>query len=188
MNSKTKIIIGVIVLVLTISGAYFAYNELSKNYTHNNVQNADETKETPKKEVVVAPDFTVIDTDGNKVKLSDFFGKPIVLNFWASWCPPCKSEMPEFNKVYAEVKDEVLFFMVDMVDGQRETTTKGKQFIKDSGYSFPVYFDETEEAAYTYGISSIPTTLFIDKDGIVASGYKGAINEKTLRAGIENIK
>ncbi len=188
MNNKIKFAIGVIVFALLIGGAYTAYNELSKNRSSNKVQLSEETKETPKKEAALAPDFTVTDKNGNKVRLSDFFGKPIVLNFWASWCPPCKAEMPEFNKVYNEVKDDVLFIMVDMVDGQRETTAKGKKFISDSGYAFPVYFDETQQAAYTYRISSIPTTLFIDRAGNVVTGHQGAIDEKTLREGIEKIK
>lgn len=186
MNNKLKLIIGGLVLVLIIGGAYFAYNELSKDYSKDKAQILDKTKQ--KKEANTAPDFTVTDKNGNKVKLSDFFGKPIVLNFWASWCPPCRKEMPEFNKVYAQVKDDVLFLMVDMVDGQRETIARGKKFIENSGYSFPIYFDETQEAAYTYGISSIPTTLFIDKNGNISNSYQGAIDEKTLRAEIDKIK
>lgn len=132
----------------------------------------------------LAPDFTVLDEDGAEVKLSDFLGTPVVLNFWASWCPPCKSEMPEFDKVFQELRDDVAFIMVDLADGQRETVESGKQHVSAQGYSFPVYFDVYGEAAYNYGISSIPTTVFIDKDGYVVTGAIGAINEQTLRTGI----
>lgn len=215
MNNKVKTILGILAFVVLIGGAYLAYNSLSEKYKpntelqlseqSNNTQAAQSTgqvsgseqtqstaqapsTESGEPEKMKAPDFTVIDNEGNEVKLSSLFGKPIVLNFWASWCPPCKSEMPHFNKVYADVKDDVVFMMVDMVDGQRETLEKGKQYIKDQDFSFPVYFDVDQEAASTYGISSIPTTLFIDKDGYVVTGAEGAIDEATLLKGIGYIK
>ena len=153
----------------------------------------DQTADTPEAQKdaeddrLRAPDFTVLDTEGNEVKLSELFGKPIVINFWASWCPPCKSEMPEFDKVYAELGEDVTFMMVDLVDGRRETIESGAAYIAEQGYSFPVYFDAMGEASYGYGIQAIPTTLFIDKDGFVVTGAQGAIDEQTLRRGIEYI-
>jgi len=125
---------------------------------------------------------------GKPVKLSDFAGKPVVLNFWASWCPPCKSEMPHFNTVYQDQKDEVVFLMIDQTDGQRETKAKGLQYVADQGFDFPIYFDTELEASTAYGISSIPTTLFINPAGKIVNGYRGAIDEATLRSGIESIK
>ncbi len=135
---------------------------------------------------IPAPDFTVTDNSGNQVKLSQLFGKPIVLNFWASWCPPCKSEMPEFNKVYEELGNDINFMMVDIIDG-RETVESGKKYVEDNSFTFPVYFDTTQEAATLYGIISIPSTLFIDVDGNVVAGARGAIDEATLRKGIDLI-
>jgi peroxiredoxin len=77
---------------------------------------------------------------------------------------------------------------VDLVDGQRETKETGAQYIEEQGFSFPVYFDVEQEAASAYGILSIPTTLFIDKDGYIVTGVQGAIDAKTLRKGIDLIK
>lgn len=137
---------------------------------------------------VLAPDFTVIDADGNPVQLSELRGAPVVVNFWASWCPPCKSEMPGFENVWAEMGDEVRFMMIDMVDGQRETVELGAAYIAESGYSFPVYFDDGQQAAITYGITSIPTTLFIDREGDIVTMAQGAIPEKSLLEGIDLIR
>lgn len=191
MNSKTKAILGIVVLALFIVMAVFAYNVLSERVKPKTAidiaENQTDIPET-ENEPVAAPDFTAYDNEGNEVKLSDYIGKPIVLNFWASWCPPCKSEMPHFNKVYDEVKDDVLFLMVDMVDGQQETEAKGKKYIADNGFTFPVLFDNDQDAAYTYGIRSIPTSIFIDKEGNVAAGVEGAIDEETLLKGIDLIK
>lgn len=164
--------------------------EQSSQETQNSQkeQSSQETNTQEQDDRIKAPDFTVLDSEGKQVKLSDLFGKPIVLNFWASWCPPCKSEMTHFNKVYADVKEDVIFMMVDLVDGQRETVDKGKEYIKGEKFTFPVYFDTNQEAAIAYQIQSIPTTFFIDKDGYIVSGSQGAIDEETLLAGIEYIK
>jgi thiol-disulfide isomerase/thioredoxin len=137
---------------------------------------------------IAAPDFTVFTADGDEVRLSDFRGTPVVLNFWASWCGPCRSEMPEFNKVSQEYsEDQLMFLMVDLVDGDWETVESGKSFIEENNYTFRVVYDTRQDAADKYGIRSIPTTYFIDAEGNVVTGAVGAIDEKTLRRGIEMI-
>ena len=186
MNNKSKTLFGVVVFIAFLVIAYFAYAALSDGYNQNKALPEKSSSQDNVKQA--APDFTVFDTQGNQVKLSDFFGKPIVLNFWASWCPPCKGEMPHFDEVYADEKGNVVFMMVDMVDGQRETQKKGEQYVKDQGYDLPIYFDNQQQAAATYGISSIPTTVFIDKDGNIVTGYQGAIDKETLLDGIKLMK
>ena len=191
MNTKMKTAFGIVIFVVILGIAYFSYTALSSHYKPDQEGLPSGSSSSQQSTKTPAPDFTVFDAQGNKVKLSDFKGKPVVLNFWASWCPPCKGEMPHFNKQYADGKDDIVFMMVDLVDGQRETQEKGKQYVKDQGYSLPVYFDNVDnkqQAAETYGISSIPTTLFIDSDGNIVKAYQGAIDEDTLIAGMNSIK
>lgn len=193
MNSKTKTLIALLAFAAFIVLAAIAYNILSKKEPAPSNLNVVESQgsieeassgSSSEEEKTLAPDFTVLDIDGNEIKLSSLFGKPIVLNFWASWCPPCKAEMPEFDKVYAELSEDITFVMVDMVDGQRETLEKGKKHIADKAFKFPVYFDTKQDAAMNYGISSLPTTFFIDKEGYLTVAAEGQIDEKTLREGI----
>ena len=138
-------------------------------------------------ELSTAPDFTVYDIDGNEVKLSDYFGKPIVLNFWASWCGPCKSEMPEFNEMYSELDGEVIFLMVNMTDGSRETVESASEYVSEEGFSFPVMYDTAQDAAYTYAVYSLPTTYFLDEEGYLIARAVGAIDKDTLQQGIDMI-
>lgn len=219
-------------LVVVLAGAMIAYNVLAPGFEKNgnagdSVPAAVDTDENGNAyadgstdadadsagngDATAAPDFTVYDADGNKVALSDFKGEPVVVNFWASWCPPCKAELPDFEAAYQEVgikeaadadsaedgtadgadsdsAEAVRFLMVNLTDGQRETLDTAGKFIADEGYTFPVYFDTDLDAAYTYGINSIPMTLFIDADGNVQDYAIGMIDEQTLRSGIEKIR
>ena len=135
--------------------------------------------------VTLKYDFTVVDGNGKSVKLSDYVGKPIVLNFWASWCGPCKSEMPEFQQVFAEMGEQVQFLMVNATVS--DTMADAKSFINQYGYTFPVVFDTRGEALYTYGVDAFPTTFFLDKTGTVAGYAVGAISKDTLLKGIDMI-
>lgn len=194
MKKNIKILVAIIGFAVFLLIVSLIYKNLSEKYQVKSPSDqwpTAETSESPSASEapkIEAPDFTAIDADGNKVKLSDYKGTPVILNFWASWCPPCKSEMPDFNKVSGEYsKDQLVFLMVDMVDGDRETVETGKKFVEDNHFTFNVLYDTTQEAAYAYGIRSIPSTLFIDKDGYVQTGVEGAIDEETLRKDIDLI-
>ena len=152
MKNKNSLLIILLVFVLLIGGAYVLYDRLGQDVTaeqmivHATPQptpepaaeevipegestEAADTSANEEPEDIIAPDFEVIDKEGNPVKLSSFFGKPIVLNFWASWCGPCQSEMPDFNEKYAELGGDVHFVMVNMTDGGRETVETASAFI-----------------------------------------------------------
>lgn len=132
-----------------------------------------------------APDFTAYDAEGNAVQLSDYFGKPMVLNFWASWCGPCKSEMPEFQNAYEEYPG-LQFLMVNMTTG-RETQADAQALLDQEGYTFPVLFDLDADAAMTYSVYSLPTTYFLDAEGNLVAWGRGALDAETLQRGIDMI-
>ncbi|MBQ8687305.1 MAG: TlpA family protein disulfide reductase [Ruminococcus sp.] len=187
-NKKYLILLAAFALLL--AGAVAAYSFLSKEYTPGSGQtkSASDTQDTAEEESTIpAPDFTVQDRSGETVSLSDYFGKPIVINFWATWCGPCKSELPAFDALSKEYGEDVHFLMVNLTDGQRETIEIVEEFLEENGYEFPVYFDTEYMASYTYGAYSIPLSVFIDKEGNVVNSHVGAMSEETLRGYIDSI-
>ena len=191
MKQKKTVLVLLLAFVLLLGGAYLLYTRLEGSVNTYQLS-AQETRapdgtaasETPGP--VPAPDFTVYDEAGNEVRLSDYLGKPVVVNFWASWCGPCRMEMPEFQDKHLELGGEVQFLMINMTGG-RETVETARDFIAGQGYTFPVLYDTEGDAAVTYGAYALPTTYFIDAEGYAIAQARGAINSETLQAGIDMI-
>ena len=198
MNNKKNLMIISLALVFLIGGASVLYTRLGQSLSMDQLavqQPQQETaapsetaaEETAAPEPALAPDFTVYDRDGNEVQLSDYTGKPIVLNFWASWCGPCQMEMPDFHEKYLELGQDVHFLMVNMTDGSRETVDSASAFVDKNAYAFPVFYDTAVDAAMTYGVYSLPTTYFINDKGHAIAQATGSINAETLQRGIDMI-
>ncbi len=193
MKKLIVLIIALAAFILVLVGGVILYEKLSDRVTpqfdfteqSGEVSSSDTDPDAPSE--YAAPDFTVYDGEGNAVKLSDFAGKPVVLNFWASWCPPCQSEMPDFEAMYKQYGDQVEFMMVNCTDGSRETVETAKAFIAERYYSFPVYFDSDLDASTKYGAYSIPMTYFINAKGDLVVHAKGAISGDQLGRGISMI-
>jgi thiol-disulfide isomerase/thioredoxin len=115
-------------------------------------------------------DFELEDLGGKKVKLSSLAGKVVFLNFWATWCPPCRAEMPSMERLSAKLKDKGLVTLaVDLQEGKREV----EGFVREYKLSFPVLYDRNGSAAGGYGVRSIPTTYIIARDGTILAGRIG---------------
>lgn len=134
-----------------------------------------------------APNFTVLDSQGKQVQLSDYLGTPVVLNFWATWCPYCTQEMPDFEAA-AKATPDVQFMMVNATDGAQETTQKAAAFIRQEGYTFDVFYDTQLSAIYTFGITALPCTFFIDAQGNILASQRGAVSAQQLAEGIALIQ
>ena len=139
----------------------------------------------PQTSVFSAPDFTVYDKNGSAVQLSSFNGKPIVVNFWASWCGYCIQEMPEFQAAYEKYGDNVVFLMVNLINS--DSMQKAQNVIDQNGFTFPVYFDNDNSASGAYPTTAIPASVFIGTDGKVSAAVRGAMTADRLNKYIAQI-
>ena len=171
MKSKKNLLIVAAILAVLIIGASVVYSQLALKYA------TEDDFTDPNPQGNMAPNFTVYDIDGNEVELYDFIGKPIVLNFWASWCGACQSHMPDFESKYQEMGDEVQFLIIN----------SASEFIAKRGYEFPVFYDTESDADNTFIVQSLPTTYFIDKRGNIVTYAIGAMDTETLQRGIDMI-
>ena len=125
----------------------------------------------------LAPSFTLVDLEGNQVALSDFRGKTVFLNFWATWCPPCRAEMPEIEAVYQQYKGKgVVVIGVDILESESVV----HQYVQQGGYSWTFVLDTTGEVAANYQIAAIPTSFFIDREGIIQAVNIGAMTKRAM--------
>ncbi len=142
--------------------------------------------------VIMAPDFTLVDQYGTIHTLSDYKGKTVFLNFWATWCPPCKREMPHIEDIYKEYgsnEEDVIILGVAFPNEGGEKSKQGIiEFLEDKNYTFPVVFDESSNLSYYYNISVYPTTFIINPEGGIEGYLQGAMRKDDMRSIIDRVK
>ena len=214
MNSKKKLLITAAAFIIVIILGVIAYNSLKNDHGADNLigetkntgkessadssesqpqdsgtENSDSgTSEETAAEANPIPEFSMTNADGEKISISDLFGKPTVINFWASTCPYCIDEMPYFEEMYKEMGDEIQFVMLDIIGFNGETEEDGRVLIEENGYTFPVYYDTGSEATYALGLRSLPMTLFLDSEGNMTAVANGRIDKEILQKGIDMIQ
>ncbi len=187
INMK-KVLVTFVVLAALLIAAGFGSQYLTDRFddstetASNNTKssNADTSKDA-------APDFTVTDADGNDIKLSSLFGKPIIINFWAEWCGPCVNELPLFQSAYEKYGDDIHFVMVNQSGGVSAEISDITAFVDENSYTFPVYFDVYQEGSGAYYSQYIPHTHIIDKDGKLIDEHVGQLDEDGLQAFISEL-
>lgn len=170
---KQRLVLRTAILLILVSAVGYT---LYANFTKDNVQKVEIGKE--------APDFSLVDMDGQRHRLSDYRGEGVFLNFWATWCKPCEREMPYIDNQYQHFKDKgVKVLTIDV--GESELVVNN--FIERHNLSFPVMIDKGEVQT-AYGINPLPITFLIDKDGKVIRSHTGELNEATVRRYMEEIQ
>lgn len=172
----------------------------SPNSTQENNQEKKEENQTNSnsqstKNVSLAPNFTVVDQKGQTHTLSDYQGKVVFLNFWATWCPPCKEELPHIEEIYQEYgkneKDVIILGITNPTSNQypysqdQKTKEEIKQFVEENRLTYPTLFDETGEIFAQYGIQAFPTTFMINKEGEIYGYITGALTKENMRGIIQ---
>lgn len=123
-----------------------------------------------------APEFSLLGLDGTVLRLSDLRGKIVLVNFWATWCVPCRKEFPELVKAYEENKGDVVVVGVDL----QENVDQVRAFAEDFGARFPIVIDEKGEVADAYRVLGLPSSYFIDRDGVLRGQYFGAMTSSII--------
>jgi cytochrome c biogenesis protein CcmG/thiol:disulfide interchange protein DsbE len=168
------------ILILSLSAAWIWFNAPTQAELRSSQASAPAVG-------FIAPDLELTSLAGDQIQLSQFHGQAILLNFWASWCPPCKSEMPAMQQAYEEYADHG-FSILAVNATNVDTKAAAYQFAQDNQLTFPILFDPDGEVAQIYRASSLPTSFFIDRDGNIQDVVIGGpMSEALLRTRIEKI-
>ena len=185
-----KIVLLVLIFVALLLGAKKLYDTLGSQVQLDTLvtqpaqtEVAEQTEAAQATEAV--KDLTVYDLEGNAHTLSDFRGKPVILNFWATWCGYCKMEMPDFEEAYQKYGEEIHFLMINVTDGVQETVEKASDYVAEQGYTFPVFYDTDQAAMLNYNLSGLPVTYLLDEEGQIVAWQQGMLTASTLQSGID---
>ncbi len=192
-NKKGLLIAFVLLAAVLVCGG-LGYRMLAGRTQGEQSQAASEQSEpastsAPTYPLLAEHDPTVYTEGGEAITFSQIAdGKPLVVNFWATWCPYCVKEMPDYQEIVADYGDRVNFAFVDVADGKRETREKAREFLAENGFAgLPVYYDTDLAASIEYGASSLPTTAVIDGEGQILSVQAGMIKPVLLRDQLDRI-
>lgn len=204
---KKKILLIGLAIVVLVGGVFYltAFKDenndnnediASENSISNNVgENVEEEEEVIEEEKEseaavpdiaigeLAPDFTLLDLNGEEVSLSDFRGKYVLINFWATWCKYCDLEMPDLDRLYEENEDLVVL-AVNVME-EKDLVDK---YIEEGGYKFPVVLDKEGKVAVTYLVSAFPTSYFVDKEGVLLGGVPGMMTYDQMNQLLNGIR
>ncbi|MEM7346395.1 MAG: TlpA disulfide reductase family protein [Chloroflexota bacterium] len=132
-----------------------------------------------------APDFELVNLEGEMVRLSDFQGTPVIINFWATWCGPCRAEFPDFQEAAVDNADSLVIIGINNTANDQADLVG--DFVAEMGATFPIVLDESGDAAETYNVLGLPTTIFVDRDGIVSEVFTGPINKAYIEAKLSEL-
>ncbi|MGM9923401.1 MAG: redoxin domain-containing protein [Bacillus sp. (in: firmicutes)] len=181
MGRKPLNILILLVFMLLISFSLWQhYHDKMSQQKNNESPNTNAADNIGTEKGQAAPDFSLTALDGKTVKLSDFRGQKVVLNFWATWCSPCREEMPDLQAFYSKNQDKNLTILAVNMTNQHETLDQVAQFADDYNLTFPIPLDEKNAVGQSYQIMTIPTSFLIDSKGIIHKKILGPVNQAML--------
>lgn len=177
----TALVIGTLVFIM-VQNNVGQKEEVKAPITDVSTQDAIQGEEEGLEQYSPAPDFTLETLAGETVTLSELKGKKVILNFWATWCPPCKAEMPHMESFYSKLTDEdpIELIAVNVTESEKLGVSEVETFVDSYELSFPIPLDTTAEVTQKYGVFSMPTTFMIDTQGRIAQKVVGPLDEKTI--------
>ena len=192
--SKRGVIIALAVLALVVGAAIIAYNLLAESAQSGGTNTASVSAHTDGGQAAADAvwladyDATVFSDLGDATPLTKMGdGKPLVINFWATWCPYCIDEMGDFQSMYDDYGDRVSFAFIDATDGTRETIEEAKAWVDEHAYTMPFYYDINREAVSSFGISAFPTTVVVSAEGEILTISAGRIDADLMRSALDSL-
>ena len=206
-NKRYGVIVAAIALVVVLVLAFVGYRVLAPKQTETqpvaqSSQSADvsqqtqgQTQDQSQQQSQMEPlkladyDATVYTADGQPKKMTEIAaGKPLVINFWATWCPYCVQEMPDFQGIFHDYGDRLSFAFVDSTDGRRETKEAAQTWLAENGLDdLPAYYDTDLDATATFGASSLPSTVIVSAEGEIMMAKAGRINDASMRSALDTL-
>lgn len=188
ISSNTKFLwIGVAIVVLVVGGIWVGVSGTTPSESTPLEANSETIVDLEPAPIAghPAPDFTLKTLEGQDVTLSDFRGQPVIVNFWATWCGPCRIEMPHLQAAYENNQQEVVVLGVNLT--QRDSVEEVPAFLDEFGLTFPIVLDENGEVATTYNVIGQPASVFIDEDGLIHTVFQGPVNEEFINERIDEL-
>ena len=206
-NKRYGVIVAAIALVVVLVLAFVGYRVLAPKQAETQSvaqssqsadvsqqtqgQTQDQSQQQSQKEPLKLADYdaTVYTADGQPKKMTEIAaGKPLVINFWATWCPYCVQEMPDFQGIFHDYGDRISFAFVDSTDGRRETKEAAQTWLAENGLDdLPAYYDTDLDATATFGASSLPATVIVSADGNILMAKPGRINDASMRSALDTL-
>lgn len=184
-----KMILGVIITAMvgwTIYDLLFSGQEAAEETEIAETETA-QTEATGLEVGDLAPDFELMTMDGQTVRLSDYRGQRVFVNFWATWCPPCRAEMPDMQQLYEEQDVAVEILAVNLTATEKSGENI-ENFVKDFGLSFPILMDTNSETANAYKVKAVPASYMIDTTGHISFVAPGALNKEFMAQEVKKMK
>ncbi|MEX2460642.1 MAG: TlpA disulfide reductase family protein [Paenibacillaceae bacterium] len=178
------------ILFLIVIVIYGGYDYFSKSTTET-TQTAEiggVNLKTGVQKGQLAPDFSLTDLKGVPVHLSDYKGKKVIVNFWATWCPPCRVEMPHMQKFYEDYKSKDFVILGVNLIQTEENPDSIQAFVEDQQLTFPILLDKEGNVVQTYQVVAYPTTYLLDSIGVIREKFQGAINYEIMEDAVSEIK
>ncbi|MFD1177900.1 TlpA family protein disulfide reductase [Paenibacillus puldeungensis] len=178
---KRNIVVILALIGLVVYAGYDFYSQVDKFSTDGS------TLEVGIQKGKLAPDFILTNLKGEPVKLSDYKGKKVLINFWATWCPPCQAEMPHMQKIYANYESKDVVVLGVNLSFTEKGSDSVQAFVDEQGISFPIVLDKEGNVAELYQVSAYPTTYFVDGNGVIRERLQGAISYDRMKAAVKNL-